>query len=161
MSPVYDELKLEGRLRQPWHLPREDWESNDRLLSRKLLIEYWSTEKHKIHLPKPVRFASSSLPRNDSFESNTISISPSQGRDQGCFGAEAWRNFKDIDTGASFLVGDVDRYDLANGSDLECQSLVPTTNTMEKLYEECLQLLEIDDHQDKVLLDSFADSLLA
>ncbi|KAJ6670065.1 MYB TRANSCRIPTION FACTOR [Salix viminalis] len=86
-------------------------------------------EKHKVHLPKPVRFASSSLPRNDSFESSTVPISPGQGTDQGRF-------------------------------DLECQSLVPTTNTLEKLYEECLQLLEIDDHQDKVILDSFADSLL-
>ncbi|KAJ6328817.1 hypothetical protein OIU77_010493 [Salix suchowensis] len=85
-----------------------------------------------------------------------------KGTDRGRFGTEAWRNFKDIDTGAgaSFLDGDVHRYDLANGSNLECQSLVPTTNTLEKLYEECLQLLEIDDHQDKVILDSFADSLL-
>ncbi|KAG5231487.1 myb-related protein [Salix suchowensis] len=119
-------------------------------------------EKHKVHLPKPVRFASSSLPRKDSFEISTAPISPGQGTDRGRFGTEAWRNFKDIDTGAgaSFLDGDVHRYDLANGSNLECQSLVPTTNTLEKLYEECLQLLEIDDHQDKVILDSFADSLL-
>ncbi|KAJ6400753.1 hypothetical protein OIU84_016226 [Salix udensis] len=117
-------------------------------------------EKHKVHLPKPVRFASSSLQRNDSFESSTVPISPGQGTDRGRFGTEAWLNFKDVDTGASFLDGDVHRYDLANGSDLECQSLVPTTNTLEKLYEECLQLLEIDDHQDKVILDSFADSLL-
>lgn len=107
-------------------------------------------EKHKVHLPQPVRFTSLPLPRNDSFESNTITISPSQGRDQGCFG-----------NGDGFLVGDNDRYGLVNGSDRECQSPVPTTtNTLEKLYEEYLQLLEIDDRQDQVHLDSFADSLL-
>ncbi|CAK7348689.1 unnamed protein product [Dovyalis caffra] len=117
-------------------------------------------EKHKVHLPKPVKFTSLSLPRNDSFESNTItSLSPSQGRDQGCFGAEAWYNFKDGDNGFSFLVGDVDN-GLVNGPDLECQSLVPTTNTLEELYEEYLQLLKVDDHQDQVQLDSFAESLL-
>lgn len=109
-------------------------------------------EKHEVHLPEPVRFTSLPLPRNDSFESNTITISPSQGRDQGCFG-----------TGDSILVGDNDRYGLVNGSDLDWrQSLVPPTNTLdvEKLYEEYLQLLEIDGRQDQVLLDSFADSLL-
>ncbi|KAL3572144.1 hypothetical protein D5086_026048 [Populus alba] len=52
---------------------------------------------------------------------------------------------------------------LPKNADLEWrQSLVPPTNTLdvEKLYEEYLQLLEIDGRQDQVLLDSFADSLL-
>ncbi|KAG6784885.1 hypothetical protein POTOM_010596 [Populus tomentosa] len=121
-------------------------------------------EKHKIHLPKAVRFASLSLPRNDSFGSSTAtSLSPSQGRDQGyCFGTElavdvSWSNFKDCDNGVAFFVGDAD---LVNGSDLECQSLLPTTDTLEKLYEEYLQVLNTNDHQDQVELNSFTESLL-
>lgn len=121
-------------------------------------------EKHKIHLPKAVRFASLSLPRNDSFgSSTTTSLSPSQGRDQGyCFGSElpvdvSWSNFKDCDNGVAFFVGDVD---LVNGSDLECQSLLPTTDTLEKLYEEYLQVLNTNEHLDQVELNSFTESLL-
>lgn len=121
-------------------------------------------EKHKIHLPKAVRFASLSLPRNDSFGSSTAtSLSPSQGRDQGyCFGSElavdvSWSNFKDCDNGVAFFVGDVD---LVNGSDLACQSLLPTTDTLEKLYEEYLQVLNTNEHQDQVELNSFTESLL-
>jgi len=121
-------------------------------------------ENHKVHLPKAVRLASLCLPRNDSFGSSTAtSLSPSQGRDQGyCFGTElavdvCWSNFKDCDNGVAFFVGDVD---LDNGSDLECQSLLPTTDTLEKLYEEYLQVLNTNDHQDQVELNSFAESLL-
>uniref|UniRef100_A0A6N2KV33 Uncharacterized protein n=1 Tax=Salix viminalis TaxID=40686 RepID=A0A6N2KV33_SALVM len=99
-------------------------------------------EKHKVHLPKPFLFH--------------------QAREQirGVLVRKLGLILRMLTLGLAFLTEDVHRYDLANGSDLECQSLVPTTNTLEKLYEECLQLLEIDDHQDKVILDSFADSLL-
>ncbi|KAJ6686409.1 TRANSCRIPTION FACTOR MYB51-LIKE ISOFORM X1 [Salix purpurea] len=125
-------------------------------------------EKHKVHLPKAVRFASLSLPRNDSFGSSTVtSLSPSQVRDPGCgFRTEVavdvlWGNLKDSDHGGvSFFVGDAD-HGLVNGSDLECQSLVPTTSTLEKLYQEYLQVLNTNDHHDQVELNSFAESLLA
>ncbi|KAJ6334685.1 hypothetical protein OIU78_011530 [Salix suchowensis] len=124
-------------------------------------------EKHKVHLPKAVRFASLSLPRNDSFGSSTVtSLSPSQVRDPGCdFRTEVavdvfWGNLKDSDHGGvSFFVGDAD-HGLVNGSDLECQSLVPTTSTLEKLYQEYLQVLNTNDHHDQVELNSFAESLL-
>ncbi|KAJ6729613.1 hypothetical protein OIU85_020515, partial [Salix viminalis] len=125
-------------------------------------------EKHKVHLPKAVRFASLSLPRNDSFGSSTVtttSLSPSQVRDPGCgFRTEVavdvfWSHLKDSDNGVSFFVGDGD-HGLVNGPDLECQSLVPTTSTLEKLYEEYLQVLNTNDHHDQVELNSFAESLL-
>ncbi|KAJ6338315.1 hypothetical protein OIU76_007898 [Salix suchowensis] len=71
-----------------------------------------------------------------------------------------WGNLKDSDHGGvSFFVGDAD-HGLVNGSDLECQSLVPTTSTLEKLYQEYLQVLNTNDHHDQVELNSFAESLL-
>ncbi|KAF2315191.1 hypothetical protein GH714_038386 [Hevea brasiliensis] len=116
--------------------------------------------KPKIHLPKPVRFSSLALPRNESFECNT-SLSSSTGADGG-LSADAvvdnsWCNFKDGDDGISFLVGDVE-HDIVDGTDIECQTLLPTENHLEKLYDEYLQLLKTDD--DQVKLDSFAESLL-
>uniref|UniRef100_A0A6N2LDV8 Uncharacterized protein n=1 Tax=Salix viminalis TaxID=40686 RepID=A0A6N2LDV8_SALVM len=135
---------------------------------RKGRAEPVPAEKHKVHLPKAVRFASLSLPRNDSFGSSTVtttSLSPSQVRDPGCgFRTEVavdvfWSHLKDSDNGVSFFVGDGD-HGLVNGPDLECQSLVPTTSTLEKLYEEYLQVLNTNDHHDQVELNSFAESLL-
>lgn len=121
-------------------------------------------EKAKvIHLPRPVRFSSLSLLRNDSFECNTSlsSCQGGEGEGEGGLSAEAvtenpWCSFKyDHDDGISFLVGDVD-HDIVNGPDLGC---VPASNAnLEKLYEEYLQLLKTDDDHGK--LDySYAESL--
>ncbi|KAJ4845738.1 hypothetical protein Tsubulata_049941 [Turnera subulata] len=123
------------------------------------------TEKPKVHLPKPVRLTSLRLQRNDSFECNTnVSTGSSSQEKEVCFGAEtvdevpSWcKYFKngggDYENGASFLVEEVNASD-----DLECQSPGPITNSLEKLYEEYLQLLKTDD--DQAQLDSFAESLL-
>lgn len=134
-------------------------------------------EKPKLHLPKPTRVTSFSIPRNESFECNTIS-----GSSSGQLGREGskvennninpWSDFKDsAENGAgvgSFLVAvggtgteddHGDHHDLVNGSDFECQSHVPTgANTLEKLYEDFLELLKSDENQ--VELDAFAESLL-
>ncbi|KAJ0112196.1 hypothetical protein Patl1_00638 [Pistacia atlantica] len=61
--------------------------------------------------------------------------------------------------GAGFLVGDHDD-DIVNGSDFEYQisQVFTGENTLEKLYEEYLQILK--DEDDQVQLDSFAESLL-
>lgn len=119
-------------------------------------------EKPKVHLPKPVRITSLSLPRNDSFEFNTAStVTLSQGGGDGGLGTELPSyGFNDGDqNGTGFLVGVNDDHDLVNGSDFECQSQVFTgENSLEKLYEEYLQILKNED--DQVQLDSFAESLL-
>ncbi|KAF2324906.1 hypothetical protein GH714_021168 [Hevea brasiliensis] len=137
---------------------RKNNKSNSNNKKRKKNKAKVEPEKPKIHLPKPVRFSSLFLPRNDSFEGNT-SLSSCQGGEVG-LSAEAvvdnpWCNLKDDDDGISFLVD----HDIVNSTDLECQTLVPTANNnLEKLYEEYLQLLKTDDEQGQ--LDySFAESL--
>ncbi|GKV13120.1 hypothetical protein SLEP1_g24184 [Rubroshorea leprosula] len=133
-------------------------------------------EKPKVHLPKPVRVASFSLPRNHSFESNTSSAASSNhGGGEGGIGTEdvvqvPWSDdvvvVKDDGHGeaAGFLDGyndhDDDHQLVVNGSDLECQSnILPTGDgSLEKLYEEYLQLLKTN--EDQAQLDSFAQSLL-
>ncbi|KAJ4728082.1 MYB transcription factor [Melia azedarach] len=109
-------------------------------------------EKHKVHLPKPIRVTSSLLPRNESFAS-TVSLSP-----EGELVEVPSYSFKDGDNGADgFLIGD---HELVNGSDFECQSQIFTgENSLEKLYEEYLQILKNED-DDQIQLDSFAESLL-
>ncbi|KAJ8900635.1 hypothetical protein K2173_025412 [Erythroxylum novogranatense] len=124
--------------------------------------------KPKIHQPKPVRFTSLSLPRNDSFESNNLSTITSIQGGEGGFGAEIvvdvpWDDFKsNQENGVSFLVGDGDHEDyLVNGTDLnQCRHYIEPTenNSLEKLYEEYLQLLKAD--SDQVQLGSLAESLL-
>lgn len=117
-------------------------------------------EKPKVHLPKPIRVTSFPLPRNGSFECNTLSGSSGQ-EGEGCFDSKVvdipWCEFKDGKV--SFLVG-CDDQGLVSGSDnLECQSHLPTgNNSLEKLYEEYLELLKTEENQ--VELDSFAESLL-
>ncbi|KAF5733532.1 putative Myb domain protein 7 [Tripterygium wilfordii] len=122
-------------------------------------------EKPKIHLPKPIRVTSKfSMPRNnESFESlnnNTISVmsSSSQGED-----IVHVPNWCDNPNGLFFLRGGGG--DLVNGSDFECRSGVPTSDntSLEKLYEEYLELLKIDDDHDHDQIqshNSFAESLL-
>nr|URY18893.1 MYB protein [Zanthoxylum bungeanum]URY18894.1 MYB protein [Zanthoxylum bungeanum]URY18895.1 MYB protein [Zanthoxylum bungeanum]URY18896.1 MYB protein [Zanthoxylum bungeanum] len=120
-------------------------------------------EKHKVHLPKPIRVTSYLLPRNASFESSTTFSEGGFGRkvleEVPCY---SFKDFHD-DHGpaAGFLVGDNHHHhhDLVNGSDFDCQSQVFTgENSLEKLYEEYLQILKNDDEQ--LQLDSFAESLL-
>ncbi|CAL5383178.1 unnamed protein product [Camellia sinensis] len=133
-------------------------------------------EKLKVHNPKPTRIkslSSFSMSRNGSF-GWTISggsSSSHEGDHRGSLlvGTEVvhvpWSDFKDDadhENRVGFLVGDdhQDR-DLVNGSDLECHSqLLPMSDhTLEKLYEEYLQLLKAEDDV-QVQFDSFAESLL-
>ncbi|XWS32022.1 hypothetical protein CRYUN_Cryun23aG0125100 [Craigia yunnanensis] len=110
-------------------------------------------EKPKVHLPKPIRITSFSLPRNDSFDQcNTFStVSSSQGG-EGCLGTEVvqvpWSEYvNDDENGTGFLAVYYD-HDLVNGPDFECHSHVLTSeddNSLEKLYEEYLQFLKINE----------------
>ncbi|GMI75938.1 hypothetical protein HRI_001263100 [Hibiscus trionum] len=124
----------------------------------------------KLHIPKPIRVTSLSLPRNDSFEfdqCNTFStVSSSQGREGG-LSAEViqapWSRYvNDGQNGTGFLSAyDNEDHGLVNGSDLECHSSVPASgddNGFEKIYEEYLQLLKTN--EDPLQLESFAESLL-
>ncbi|KAJ0053674.1 hypothetical protein Pint_00616 [Pistacia integerrima] len=119
-------------------------------------------QKHKVHLPKPIRVTSFVLPINESFKFNNLFSTVSNGH--GEFSKEVpCCSFKDSDNGhgagAGFLVGDHDD-DIVNGSDFEYQisQVFTGENTLEKLYEEYLQILK--DEDDQVQLDSFAESLL-
>ncbi|GAV76866.1 Myb_DNA-binding domain-containing protein [Cephalotus follicularis] len=124
------------------------------------------TENPKVHTPKPTRFTSLSLARNDSFESNTCNT-VSQSSSHGGEGGLAidvvdvpWSSFKDgHNDEVGFLVGEDEEHDLVNGSDFECQSYLPTADhSLEKLYEEYLQLLKTDD--DQAQFDFFAESIV-
>lgn len=113
----------------------------------------------KVHLPKPIRVTSFSIiRRNDSFECNTTSGTSSSQEIREAGIDVPWCNFKG---GVGFLVDDEGDHDhLVSGSDFECQSQVPAQqdSTLEKLYDEYLQLLKTEDHN-QVELDSFAESL--
>ncbi|KAK1560553.1 hypothetical protein Q3G72_028000 [Acer saccharum] len=130
-------------------------------------------EKPKVHLPKPVRVTSLlSLPRNESLEFNTASTTNLEGGGLGSSGTEDVQQLPsyvfnggdhddDQNGTAGYLVGVHDHDDLVSGSDFECQSHVFTgENSLEKLYEEYLQILKNEDDHDQVQLDSFAESLL-
>ncbi|KAL5540039.1 hypothetical protein UlMin_021746 [Ulmus minor] len=113
-----------------------------------------AAEKPKIHLPKPVRVSSLTMSRNYSFEGN----SSSQEKGEGLFGDEAevpWLNFKEDQNEVFLMVNN------NGGSELECEStqLLTHDTSLEKLYEEYLGLLKIDDG-DQFELESFAESLL-
>ncbi|KAK9279875.1 hypothetical protein L1049_013558 [Liquidambar formosana] len=122
-------------------------------------------EKPKIHLPKASRVTSFSLPRIESFEYNTVvsgSSSHAEAVDVPWSSGNTSTNIvKDGDVnGVGFFIGDDHHDDLFHGSDLECQSHIPTADsTLEKLYEEYLQLLKTEE-EDQRQLDSFAESLL-
>ncbi|PSS23525.1 Transcription factor like [Actinidia chinensis var. chinensis] len=120
-------------------------------------------EKLKVHNPKPIRIkplGSFSMSRNSSFDwtpttTTTTTTTTASGTE---VADDPWSNFRYNEVG--FLIGDDQDHDMINCSDLECHSGVPTSNhTLEKLYEEYLQLLKTEDH-DHVELDSFAESLL-
>ncbi|GFY81534.1 myb domain protein 111 [Actinidia rufa] len=118
-------------------------------------------EKLKVHNPKPIRIkslGSFSMSRNTSFDwtpTTTTTTTTASGTE---VADDPWSNFRYNEVG--FLIGDDQDHDMINGSDLECHSGVPMSDhTLEKLYEEYLQLLKAEDH-DHVELDSFAESLL-
>ncbi|KAF8412087.1 hypothetical protein HHK36_000041 [Tetracentron sinense] len=154
-----------GLHRGPW-TPREDTlltkyiqahgEGHWRSLPKKAVNG--ETTSIKIHLPKPIRLTSFSIPRNNSFDSNNT-VSGSSSHDQGDKGVYKgaldlpWSDLKDV----GVLVTDED-HDLINGCDLAYRSPIPAKDTMlEKLYEEYLQLLKTE--EDQVQLDSFTESL--
>ncbi|TKY61240.1 MYB transcription factor MYB185 [Spatholobus suberectus] len=124
------------------------------------------SEKTLVYLPKPIRVkALSSIPRTDStftLDSNSASASTSQEKVQS---PEAKKinmvlgvgNDGDNNGGIVFFGED---HDLVNSASyVECLSDVPTDHgTLEKLYEEYLQLLKVEEKPDE--LDSFAQSLL-
>ncbi|KAI4328937.1 hypothetical protein L6164_021250 [Bauhinia variegata] len=126
-------------------------------------------EKTVVYLPKPIRVTAFSLPRSNSnltLDSNSASGSTSQEKDQeeGSAGninekevnndIAAWGEYGNSEgenDGFGFLH---DVRDLVNPcSDMEYQSDFPT---LEKLYEEYLQLLNADENQ--VELQPFAES---
>ncbi|KAI6702622.1 hypothetical protein NL676_011758 [Syzygium grande] len=134
-----------------------------------------ATERPKVHLPKAIRVtASFSLPRNDSFDCNTaISWSSSQG---GLLDREVAHVPWSGETGGvfGFFIGDPQdrgRHEFSNGQNddnttnahhlerpSEDEPAKDQNGTLDKLYEEYLQLLRTED--DLVQLDTFAESLL-
>lgn len=133
-----------------------------------------SDQRPRIYLPRPTRVTSRvRIPWNESFESNAESGPQSLAEEQG-FGADgvgglSWSDFKvayDDDDGIDFFVGGGGggevKVNQLDGSELACRSPVSMGEaTLEKLYEEYLQLLNAEeDHQDHEL-DSIAESLLA
>jgi len=141
--------------------------SNNKSKSRKQKsksIANLEPEKQKVHLPKATRVNSFRIPRNESFDCNTISGSSDQAREGSkVVNIIPWSELiKDsAENGIGFLVGGHDQdHGLVNGSNFECPSNIPTgENTLEKLYEEYfLELLKPEESQ--VELDAFAESLL-
>ncbi|KAJ1429467.1 SANT/Myb domain [Sesbania bispinosa] len=118
---------------------------------------YWNT--HLMYLPKPIRVKALSLPRTDSGNSFTMesNSSTSQEKEESP-GPIIDDMIYDMGENEDFgIFGD--DHELVN--DIEFQSYIPTehgTGTLEKLYEEYLQLLNMDDCHFQ--LDSFAQSLL-
>ncbi|KAK7338081.1 hypothetical protein VNO77_18680 [Canavalia gladiata] len=125
------------------------------------------TEKTLVYLPKPIRAtALSSIPRADStltLDSNSASASTSQEKEEREEAKDmntVWEVGDDGDINGGFEFFTEEEHDLVNASDVECHSHVPMDHgTLEKLYEEYLQLLNAEDNTDA--LDSFAQSLLA
>ncbi|KAG4917065.1 hypothetical protein AAZX31_19G242600 [Glycine max] len=129
------------------------------------------SEKTLVYLPKPIRVKalSSCIPRTDStltLNSNSATASTSEEKVQS---PEAevkevnmvWGVGDDADNGGIEIFFGEDQ-DLVNNtaSYVECYSDVHTDDhgTLEKLYEEYLQLLNVEEKPDE--LDSFAQSLL-
>ncbi|TYI50838.1 hypothetical protein E1A91_D12G131500v1 [Gossypium mustelinum] len=116
-------------------------------------------EKPKIHLPKPIRFTSSVCTTKSS----------SQGGENGQV-LVPWSEYISDDENRTGFLCYNDDHDLINSSDFECQSHHDhdhdhvlgaegdSNDSLEKIYEEYLQLLKTN--EDQVQLDSFAESLL-
>ncbi|KAK8639658.1 hypothetical protein V6N13_138030 [Hibiscus sabdariffa] len=118
----------------------------------------------KLHIPKPIRVTSLSLPTNDSFDQcNTFStVCSSQGKDAEVIQAPWSRYVNDGENGTGFLSAyDNEDQGLVNGSDVERHSRVPASeddNDFDKIYEEYLQILKTNEGEAQ--LESFAESLL-
>lgn len=116
-------------------------------------------ERIQVYLPKPIRVKALTLPRSDSgasytFDSNS-SASSSQEKEEENPGTEQVMLNDDFG-----FWGDVDQDIIKGNLDIdECQSYFPSDHHgLEKLYEEYLQVLDMDySHYD---LDCFAESLL-
>ncbi|KAI4355263.1 hypothetical protein L6164_004053 [Bauhinia variegata] len=127
-------------------------------------------ERTIVYLPKPIRVTAFSLPRSNSTftldSNNSASGSTSQEKDQeegfagNCQEVNdnvLWRSSEYHNEGENDELGFLnEEHDLVNGGsdDMECQSDFPT---LEKVYEEYLQLLKTDGNQEE--LESFAESL--
>lgn len=114
-------------------------------------------KKTTVYLPKPIRVtALSSKPRTDS-------ASTSHEKEQGLEAREVHETWGVCNEGENDGFGffHEDRHDLVNGYDdmdqWQCDFL-SDHGTLEKLYEEYLQLLKMEENQEE--LDSFAESLL-
>ncbi|MBA0795432.1 hypothetical protein Gohar_006296 [Gossypium harknessii] len=114
------------------------------------------SERPKIHLPKPIRVTKSSFPRNRSFELDNHQCNASTQA-----GGNPWSDYAyAADHGGEnmrgFLADDLD-------IQFECESTVlvseDDSSSLEKLYEEYLQILNQND-DDEMKLDTFAQSLL-
>nr|AKR04122.1 MYB1 [Pueraria montana var. lobata] len=120
------------------------------------------SEKTLVYLPKPIRVkALSCIPRTDStftLDSNSASASTSQEKVH----SPDWGVGSDGDNIGGIGIFFGKDHDLINSASfVECHSDVHTEDhgTLEKLYEEYLQLLNVEEKPDE--LDSFAQSLLA
>ncbi|XP_061372904.1 transcription factor MYB8-like [Gastrolobium bilobum] len=124
-------------------------------------------EKAIVYLPKPIRvttLSSIKLPRTDSIltlDSNSASATTSQEKEQSQEAKElnvVWGVGNEGENDGFGFFGGEDHV-IVNISDIECQSDFLTDHgTLEKLYEEYLQLLKVEENPDS--LDSFAESLL-
>lgn len=120
------------------------------------------SEKTLVYLPKPIRVkALSSIPRNDSTttftmdsNSGSASASTSQEKMQSPEAKVVNMVWDDGENGGIAFFGE--EHDLVNSASyIESHS---DHGTLEKLYEEYLQLLKVEEKQNE--LDSFAQSLL-
>ncbi|CAK9137226.1 unnamed protein product [Ilex paraguariensis] len=115
-------------------------------------------QKTTIHHPKPVRvtsFSCFSMSRNSSFDWNTGSRCSSFGGDgELCIEVNNVPWCSDNVIGVNVLISHDPDDDLLKGSTFEGQSQLPTSynGTLEKLYEEYLQLLKAEEN-DHVQLD--------
>ncbi|KAK7292831.1 hypothetical protein RJT34_15685 [Clitoria ternatea] len=120
--------------------------------------------KTQVYLPKPIRVKALYLPRSDSNTSNSASASTSQEKEETPTTKAASNMVCELGDDVGFFGIFGEDHDLVNKSDMECQSYFPTDHsTLERLYEEYFQLLNMDhDDDDSPLeqLDSFAESLL-
>lgn len=111
-----------------------------------------SEKKILVYLPKPTRVTSlSSIPRTDSTLTlnsiNSYSAAASTSKEKEKEVNLEGENQND-DNGFGFF------------GEMECSSVIPDHGTLEKVYEEYLQLLKVEENHDDDL-DSFAESLLA
>ncbi|CAL0315402.1 unnamed protein product [Lupinus luteus] len=131
------------------------------------------TQKTKVYLPKPIRVKPLTLPRTDStFTLDSNSASGASSSQENNNKVESPEGTKDLMNLVCEVGGENDGFDflgqendIVNESDVvEHQSYFPrdhSNGTLEKLYDEYFQLLNIEDYcQYELDLDYFAESLL-